>query len=79
MEDKRALERAFDCIVQGLAFPSGSMSPASNGEIFAYVQAYERLQFNADLTAVFNPSAMEIWFEADGETHSVAPGQYYRF
>ena len=49
---------------------------ASNGEICAYLQAVKRLQFSADQSKVYNPSALEVWFSVDGETCSVMPGEY---
>ena len=49
---------------------------ASNGEIYAYLQAVKRLQFSADQSKVYNPSALEVWFSVDGETCSVMPGEY---
>lgn len=49
---------------------------ASNGEIYTYLQAVKQLQFSADLSRVYNPAAMEVWFSVDGETQSLLPGEY---
>ena len=49
---------------------------AVNGEIFDYIQAVRRLQFSADRSRVYNPSAIEVWFSVNGETCSVRPGEY---
>lgn len=48
---------------------------ATNIEIYDYIDAYNRLLFNIDATAVKNPSAVEIWLEIDGKTVSVKPGE----
>ncbi len=38
---------------------------ATNIEICDYVNAYRSLQFRVDNTAVFNPTCIDVWFEAD--------------
>lgn len=47
---------------------------ATNIEIYDYVQAYNRLEFAADLTFVKNPSAIPVWFWLNGNIYSVKPG-----
>ena len=39
---------------------------ATNGEIYAYVQAYDRLEFSADGNFVFNPSATDVYLDHYG-------------
>ncbi|MBQ8320664.1 MAG: polysaccharide deacetylase family protein [Clostridia bacterium] len=39
---------------------------ATNGEIYAYVQAYDRLEFSADGNYVFNPSATDVYLDYYG-------------
>lgn len=51
---------------------------AANGEIYGYLQAVKRLQFSADRTMIYNPSAIEVWFSIDGETVSVLPGRTFQ-
>ncbi|MBQ2743461.1 MAG: polysaccharide deacetylase family protein [Oscillospiraceae bacterium] len=48
---------------------------ATNMEIYEYVNAYNSLIFSADGTIIRNPTHFEIWFVADGEMHSILPGQ----
>ena len=48
---------------------------ATNIEIYDYVQAYNRLEFAADLTFVKNPSAIPVWFWLNGTICSVKPGE----
>lgn len=51
---------------------------ATNSGIYAYVKAYERLVFAADLSLVQNPSAQTVWFLIDQELHCVQPGETKR-
>lgn len=48
---------------------------ATNGEIYAYVKAYEALEFSADDTIVHNPTATDVWFDADGHLKCVKAGE----
>ncbi len=48
---------------------------ATNIEIYDYVDAYNRLIFSVDASIVTNPSAIEIWFEANKKIISVRPGE----
>ncbi len=48
---------------------------ATNGEIYAYVQAWEALEFSADDTMVHNPTATDMWFNADGRLYCVKSGE----
>ena len=47
---------------------------ATNIEVYDYVQAYERLIFNAEVTAVSNPSAIPVWFELHGKIYCIEAG-----
>ncbi len=48
---------------------------ASNIEVFDYLGAYSALRFTADGGVVENPSAQDVFFEADGETVCVPGGE----
>lgn len=48
---------------------------ATNIEIYDYVQAYERMQFNTKATFVTNPSASDVWFVKNGELVMVKAGE----
>lgn len=48
---------------------------ATNMEIYDYAQAYNSLQFSMDSRRVKNPSALPVWFEFDGGTAVVRPGE----
>lgn len=48
---------------------------ATNGEIYEYVEAYRSLVFSADMTKVYNPTALEVFFVINGEDRSIAPGE----
>lgn len=52
---------------------------ATNIEIYDYVQAYEALQFSADFRMVKNPSALTVWFDFDGGSVMVKPGETIKF
>lgn len=47
---------------------------ATNIEIYDYVQAYGRLEFSADGSRVYNPSAMDLYLEKDGRACCVKAG-----
>lgn len=51
---------------------------ATNIEIYEYVEAYGRLVYSADGYTVYNPTLIKLWFEVDGVTYSVAPGETLR-
>ena len=48
---------------------------ATNIEIVDYINAYNALIFNAEETAVYNPTAKTIWFTADFKMYKVEPGE----
>lgn len=48
---------------------------ATNIEVYDYVQAYKQLIFNADISAVCNPTCTELFFEYDGKPFSVKPAE----
>lgn len=64
----------LEAICQGLGEKSDTWY-ATNIEIYDYVRAYRALEFNVDNTLVYNPTATKVWFNGDGETYSVAPGE----
>ncbi len=51
---------------------------ATNIEIYDYVKAYQSLVHSADGTMVYNPTLITVWFETDGKTYSVKPGETIR-
>jgi len=48
---------------------------ATNIEIYDYVKAYESLQTSFDKKIVRNPSAFDLWFDVEGETHCLKAGE----
>ena len=36
---------------------------ATNIDLFRYIQAYDRLMFSADLSLVYNPSALDVYID----------------
>ena len=52
---------------------------ATNIEIYDYVKAYERLQTSYDKKMIYNPSAMDVWFDLDGTTYCIKSGETLRF
>ena len=48
---------------------------ANNIDIYNYVQAYNSLIFSADMTKIYNPSALEVFFVLNGKNYSVKPGE----
>ena len=48
---------------------------ATNGEIFDYVQAFNRLEFSVDLTRVHNPTAKTLYMNFFGKEYVVNPGE----
>ena len=48
---------------------------ATNGEIFDYLRACERLEFSIDATFVHNPSSMDVWIDYFGKKRIIPAGQ----
>ena len=48
---------------------------ATNLELYDYIPAFNRLVFSVSGDRVENPTAKTVWFLANGETYSVAPGE----
>lgn len=48
---------------------------ATNIQIYDYKTAYDQLIWNADCSAVHNPTATDLWFQVDTETYCVHAGQ----
>jgi len=53
----------------------GDIWYAANIEVYDYVKAYEQLQFSADGSKVYNPTAMTLYFEWNGVAYSISPAQ----
>lgn len=47
---------------------------ATNGEIYRYVQAYNKLVFSVDGKTVYNPSALDVWFCQQNAIYKVSAG-----
>lgn len=48
---------------------------ATNGELYAYVDAARRISASADGRLMYNPTAIRLYLEADGEHLLLEPGQ----
>ena len=48
---------------------------ATNGQIYDYVQAYQRLQFSAEGDFVYNPSAMDVYICYFGRKYKIPSGE----
>lgn len=48
---------------------------ATNGEIYNYLQAYDRLEFSMDGTFVYNPSFIDVYIDYFGKNFMIAAGQ----
>ena len=48
---------------------------ATNGEIYDYVKAYDSLVFNVKNTKVYNPTLVDVWFNADSKNYLVKSGE----
>lgn len=48
---------------------------ATNIEIKDYITALRSLVFSSDKKIVYNPSALTVWFGADGEILNIKPGE----
>lgn len=48
---------------------------ATNIEIHDYIVAFNHLQFSTDVSKVYNPTAITLYFEYGGIVYSVVPGQ----
>ena len=51
---------------------------ATNGEIYDYVQAYDRLCFSADGSLVYNPSAITVYIQCADKQFVIAPMETVR-
>ena len=51
---------------------------ATNIEIYDYIKAYENLHTSADKTVIYNPCAIDVWFEVDKKTYCVRGGETIR-
>ena len=48
---------------------------ATNMQIYEYVNAYYSLIYSADEKIVYNPTLIDIWFDADGKLYKISSGQ----
>ena len=52
---------------------------ATNIEIYDYVKAYEALRVSVDGSIVHNPTAIDVWFRHNKQTHCIHAGETLRF
>lgn len=52
---------------------------ATNGEIFRYIRAFQRLESSSDGKLLHNPTAQMLWFRAGGEDRKISPGEVLHF
>ena len=52
---------------------------ATNIEIYDYIDAYSKLQFNIDKTICHNPTATTVWFETEGKIYKIEPNETLYF
>ncbi|MBQ8189784.1 MAG: polysaccharide deacetylase family protein [Lachnospiraceae bacterium] len=48
---------------------------ATNIEIYDYIAAYKQLQFSVEQKVVYNPTAMTLYFERNGQKHCIKSGE----
>ncbi|MBQ8658526.1 MAG: polysaccharide deacetylase family protein [Clostridia bacterium] len=48
---------------------------ATNGEIYEYVQACDRLEFSAEANCVYNPSCLDVYIECFGKKYLIPSGK----
>ena len=48
---------------------------ASNGQIYEYIQAIHNLQMSADLSRIYNPSAISVYYTIEGIQLVCRPGE----
>lgn len=51
---------------------------ATNGEIYDYIEAYDRLKFSADGSIVYNPGCITVYIQNAGAKYIIAPGESVR-
>lgn len=66
---------SFEAFCAALAARSGEFWAATNGEIFAYRQAVDRLRWSADGSRVENPSARPVWLVVGEKTVVIPAGE----
>ncbi len=52
---------------------------ATNGEIYNYVTAYDRLEFSAESEIVYNPSAIDVYLAYNGVKSIIPAGKTTKF
>lgn len=65
------------CVIEEFAEYIGNRDDiwyATNIEVYDYITAYNQLQFSADGSKVYNPTAVTLYFEWDGIAYSITPG-----
>ena len=51
---------------------------ATNIEIYDYLSALWQLRFNLERTVVYNPTALDLWIEADKKPYRIPAGATVR-
>ena len=65
------------CVIEEFAEYIGNRDDiwyATNIEVYDYITAYNQLQFSADGSKVYNPTAVTLYFEWDGIAYSITLG-----
>ena len=52
---------------------------ATNGEIYDYTEAYNRLVWSVEMDRVTNPTFTELWFSYGNQTYRIMPGETITF
>ena len=66
------------CVIEEFAEYVGNREDiwyATNGEIFDYLTACDRLEFSIDATLVHNPSGTDVWIDYLGKKCMIPAGQ----
>lgn len=65
-------------LIEGFAKAVGNKEDiwyATNIQIYDYIEAYRNLQFSVDCKYIYNPTAITLWLEKDGELIEIQPGE----
>ncbi len=67
----------WDRIEQILSIVGGrdDVRYATNMELYRYVKAYEALEFGVECKSVYNPTAIDVYFEHDGKPYMAKAGE----
>ena len=69
-----AMDQNWKVLEDLLAYMTGHKDAlwlATNGMIVRYIATFNSLIFSADGCRVYNPSNLDVWLEAEGETYQI--------